>query len=523
MKKFNKKHMIFLIISFFISLSINLKTSINYKKQLPDYFINKFQFNIVFFLKTFFLAIIIILFLLIICKLINKIKIKKHDEYNNKRLAILFFAVLFLNNLLFLLTYYPGSNMNDTLLIIKSPIGMSSQHPLVYNLLLSGTYHIFYKIFQNSNISFFLTSITQTIIIDIILTYILVWFNKTFKNKLATIILFIYFVFVPIISNYNTVLIKDSLFAGFSLLLIPLIYKIIKTKGECFNNYKYLTIYSCVSLSISLIRNNGIYIIIMLFIILLIKYKKYLKNIIIALIITLILSKIPSFIGEKKLFQEKVGIPIQQISYVVTYNQKGISDEDKKYINKIMNLNDIKENYNPYSVDTIKWNDKFNRPYLNKTKEKFIKTWISIMKNNFLEYVKSYLLTTYELYSIEKFNPVQSRFLGLDTTYEKIDGLKHKNIFSKKTERKLDKFYKKTTIYFSNGTCFIILLILIFYIVYIKKNEYLLLTIPLLGTWLTLMISAPIAYALRYMAIYVYYLPIIILIILLKKSQTMIK
>lgn len=518
MKKFNKNHIIYLIISFFISLSINLKTFINYKKKSSDYFINKFKFDIVFFFKIFVLTIIIVLFLIIICKLINKIKIKKHNEYNNKRLAIIFFGVLFFNNLLFLLTYYPGSNMNDTLLIIKSPMGMSSQHPLIYNLLLSGTYHIFYQVFQNSNVSFFLTSIVQAIIIDIILTYLLVWFNKTFKNKLTTTILFIYFGFLPIISNYNTVLIKDSLFASFNLLLIPLIYKIINTKGECLSNSRFLFALLSVTLSISLIRNNGIYVVIILFMILSIKYKKTFKKIITILIIVIILSKTPALIAEKQLFQEKVGIPIQQISYVVKYNEKSISNEDKKYINKIMNLNDIRKNYNPYSVDTIKWNDKFNRVYLNSTKEKFINTWINIMKNNFLGYIKSYLLATYELYSVEKFNPTQSRFLGLDTSDEKIEGLKHQSIISTNIEKKLKQFYKKTTIYFSNGTCFLILLILLFYIIYINKKEYLIFTIPLLGTWLTLMISAPISYALRYMLIYVYYLPIIILIILLKQN-----
>lgn len=518
MKKFNKNYIMYLIISFFISVSINLKTSINYKKKTPNYFISKFQFDIVFFFRIFILSIIIVLLLLTLSKLIKKIRIKECDEYNNKRLAIIFFVVLFFNNLLFLLTYYPGSNMNDTLLIIKSPIGMSSQHPLIYNLLLSGNYHVFYKIFQNPNISFFLTGVGQMIIIDTILTYLLVWFNKTLKNKLTTTILFIYFGFLPIISNYNTALIKDSLFASINLLLIPLIYKIINTKGKCLSNSRFLFILLSVTLTISLIRNNGIYIIIMLFIILSIKYKKNFKKIITILIIVIILSKIPTFIAEKQLFQEKIGVPIQQISYVVKYNEKSISNKDKMYINKIMNLNDIKENYNPYTVDTIKWHSKFNRLYLNNTKEKFIITWINIMKNNFVEYIKSYLLMTYELYSVEKFNPVQSRFLGLDTGDEKIEGLKHQSIIFKNTEKKLNHFYEKTTVYFSNGTCFLILLILLFYIIYINKKEYLIFTIPLLGTWLTLMISAPISYALRYMLIYVYYLPIIILIILLKQN-----
>lgn len=525
----NKKiisKIITIVISLILGMIIILKENINYNKGYPIEFINNFHFYLEIFLKSIIIGLICYILIILLFKLLDKIKLKNYKkEYSNKIICIISFLGIFITNLIFLITYYPGSNMNDTLFIISGPISSSGQHPIIYNLWLSCTYNIFYKLFNNMNLAYFLTSIVQVIIMTSIITLIIRWFNKKFKNKTATIILLIYYIFIPIVSNYNIVLIKDSLFSIVLLLHIPLLYELIKTKGEILKNKKYLVFMFIIFLSTILVRNNGLYIILFLSFVLLIIYKNYIKYLLPIVLTAIIISFIPNLVISKQenLFQEKVGIPIQQLSYIIKHDSKNIKKENKTYLNKIMNLTDIKENYNPYSVDTIKWHKKFNREYLDKTKIKFIKTWFTILPTHFESYIKSYLLTTYELWSFEKFNPIQSRFLGIDKSdyynQEEFKNLENKTIFPKKIQQSLEKYYEKTTIFFGNGTCFWILIVTMLYTIYKNKTKYLILSLPLIGLWLTLMISSPISYALRYMSPYIYMLPFIIAITFITKDK----
>ena len=219
------------------------------------------------------------------------------------------------------------------------------------------------------------------------------------------------------------------------------------------------------------------------------------------------------------MFQEKVGIPIQQIAYVVKYNENSINKNDKDYLEKIMNFDLIKEKYLYYSVDSIKWDNNFNRDYLDKTKSKFINTWFNIMTNNFDNYVKSYILMTYNLFTIDNYNPVQSRFLELDieeyrNSSERFNDLNNSNILPNSINNSLIKFYDHTTIYINNGLLFFILLFMSLYSIIKKKKELIILFIPLIGVYLTLLISVPLSFALRYMSSFLYCLPIISLLII---------
>ena len=60
--------------------------------------------------------------------------------------------------------------MIDTFFILNSPIYISNQHPILYNLLIYVPFVLFNKITNNINLSYFLLSIVQLITIDVIIT-----------------------------------------------------------------------------------------------------------------------------------------------------------------------------------------------------------------------------------------------------------------------------------------------------------------------------------------------------------------
>ena len=514
------KNIITYIICLLFCFSFILTKEIGSSKLFPTEFINNFHFSFMFFLKSIILSLIVFVITKLLIYVIKKVKFKKNNTLNNK-IFILIFLLIFSSGLLFLLTYYPVENMGDTLYILYSPISIATQHPLFYNLSIYIPYKIFLKLFSNVNLALFLTSTIQLIIMSSIITFILWWFNKTFKNKLLTIILSIYFVIVPIISNYNVALIKDSIFAGILLLYIPILYNVIITKGKWIDNKKNMILSSIVFILTSLIRNNGFYIIIFILFILIINYRKYYKSWILLLIISFISYKAPTlFVKDKPLFQEKVGVPIQQIAYTAFVD--GDIKNNKEYLDKWFINGDIKSHYSPYATDTIKWSSDFDSEYFNSNEKELFSTYFDLLPNNFESYVKSYLLITYGYWNLDEINYNQSRFLGLDDTDENaiklFPELHEKQLFPDIIQNFLTSFYETFTTYLSGGICLWILMFIIIYLINTNRYKYIIILLPLIGNFLTLMLSGPLSMAFRYTVGYAYLLPIIISIVLIKNN-----
>lgn len=513
-------YLLSLLFSFALIIMNNIKFNPN---EIPLDFINNFHFNFNFFIKTILLSIPIFLSLYGLNIVLSKINIKTERKVNIKKISIITFISILITGLIHLITYYPGNSMPDTFFIINAPIYVSKQHPIVYNLLISVPYYIFNKLFSN-NISFFLISIIQLLIIDLIITFVIAWYYKTFKHKKTTIFLSLYFSLVPIITNYNTTIIKDSVFCVILLLYLPILYSIINSNGEWINNKKNIIYLLLLLIGTTLIRNNGIFMIFVVLLILLLSYRKYYKKWLLVLIITILVSSTTKLVPSEQtnLFQEKVAVPLQQLGYLV-YTDGPISKEGKKYLNELIPTEEFKSKYNPYYVDFIKWDYNFNKEYLDKNNIEFIKIWFKNLPNNFEDYVKSYMLVSYGTWAPDKFIDQQSRFLGLgeipNTSNNFFENLQNKNILPKKINNALTSFYDKTTIYFSGGVCLWTLLILSLYVIYKKNYKYLILSTPLLAIWITLMLASPLSVAFRYMSPFAYMLPFIISITIISCNK----
>lgn len=524
----NNKNKFYLISNYLLSLlfSFALIVMNNIKfnpSKIPLDFINNFHFNFNFFFKTILLSIPIFLSLYGLNIILSKINIKTERKINVKKLCIINFISILITGLIHLITYYPGNSMPDTFFIINSPIYTSKQHPIVYNLLISIPYYIFNKLFS-SNISFFLISIIQLLIVDLIITFVIAWFYKTFKHKKTTIFLSLYFSLVPIITNYNTTIVKDSIFCVILLLYLPILYSIINSNGEWINNKKNIVYLLLLFIGTTLIRNNGIFMIFIIIFFLLLSYRKYYKKWLLVLIITILVSSATKLVPSEQinLFQEKVAVPLQQLGYLI-YTNGPISKEGKNYFNELMPTEEFKSKYNPYYVDYIKWDPNFNGLYLDENNIEFIKIWFKNLPNNFEDYVKSYMLVSYGTWAPDQFVDEQSRFLGLGkipkTSNNLFENLQNKNILPKKVNNVLSSFYETTTIYFSGGVCLWTLLILSLYVIYKKNYKYLILSTPLLAIWLTLMLASPLSVAFRYMSPFAYMLPFIISITIISCNK----
>lgn len=511
MKKINIPILIF---SFFLSLSINLKIEII--KSL-DIFINKFNINILFIIKTIILGLIIYLLLFFLFKFVDKIPLKKDKFQLDKKRLIIIFISIFMTTFIYLLTHYPAVYLNDTIFMIYYPFGRGS--PVLYGIVMSVIFFSI-KYFLSSSITVFIMSIIQSIISSLILTYVIYVFNKKVKNKVLTIILSCYYIFVPIISNYNMTLNKDTPFSLLMILFVLLIWDIVDTKGKILSNGKFIFKLIVISILIISVRNNGLFIVLLSLLLIFIKYgfKNYklkfsvvLFSIIISSLIPLLFLKMKNEDFPKR---ELYTIPIQQVSYVVKYKSDSLSKNDYLLLSRfIKNPNKtISENYNPYCVDFIKFNENFSDDAFNENYKDFLKLWIKLAPNNISAYTKSYLLSTYDLWSINKLEKAQSVFWKASTSFVDYDKrIYNKVIINKSVNNIFIKFYDIFNTYLNPAGCFILLMVTLLYSNLKKRKKALIISFPLILLWLILMLGTPLSSALRYMAPYIYILPIIML------------
>ena len=185
--------------------------------------------------------------------------------------------------------------------------------------------------------------------------------------------------------------VKDSLFFIGILIMEFCIFKMIKY-DEKYNNKNWIVFAVSICL-VNLFRNNGIYIILITlpFLVLILKKRNKLKVVGVILVTIILCSVMQKGIIKYNDIKsgniaEALSIIIQQTSrYVVTYD---ITDEEKEIIEKIVLIEDIKDNYNPETVDYVKAKVKSNIP------KEDLKDYFTIWFKMFLKHPGVYFTAT---------------------------------------------------------------------------------------------------------------------------------
>ena len=515
----NKRNILTFIISILFIIMVFFTFYIGKPASYNKEFINSFNFEYIYIFPIIFLSIVFYIILKTILKLVSKINIYESKKIiNSKIIFIISFITIFLSGLLFLLTYYPGTGMVDTAQILSNPILFSNQYPLIYSLISSFIFNTMFKITNSSNFSYFILSLLQLIFMTSIISYVIYWMHKKFKSNIISIITIIYFNIFTIFSNLNSAHLRDSIFSVLILLLITIIYEIIESNLNYLdsdkNRFKLMFVSMCMIFS----RNNAFIILLVLIILLVIKYKRHYKYFTVLFLFILVLCNLKIFLPKKYhnkgFYQESISVPIQQISYVIKY--KNIDDNDKKFLDNIIYTDTIRELYDPYMVDKIKWNHMFNSYYLNNHRQEFNNIWFKYLKRYPKEYLKAYILNTYSLWSINEYNSWESSFFIIDSGYRT---LYNQRILPNDIYLLLDFIYKKTTKFINNGSLFWIYVFLFLLAIYKNKKKYLIIFIPFICLWINHMVASPLSSALRYMSPLAYALPFIVGIVFYKEKD----
>ena len=373
-------------------------------------FYGKFQMfiSVINFIGYFWLFQNILTFLLLSLKGKKKgqeetIDKEKKDKFFNRH-PILFYTLCFLICWLpYIIIFYPGTMNMDSLFEIEQYLGeidWTTHHPIFPTII----FGIFMKLgsfyLSNDNLGLFLNNIFQIFLGAILLSYSIHYLYKLTKSKKIKYGLLLFFAFFPIwpINFYTEV--KDIYFSMAILLYMIFSMKFIVANGNL--NPKEWMVYLLSMIFVYLFRNNGIFIILFSFPFLAIVVKKMEKIKIItcsilAIVFCMIFTQIYRQANDikKGCVAEALSIPFQQTArYVMEYE---LTEEEENTINKIIDIKDIKENYNPEIVDYVKGKYKQTTATNEDLKEYFI-AWFNMFLKHPAVYFEATMNSAYGYY-----------------------------------------------------------------------------------------------------------------------------
>lgn len=355
---------------------------------------------------------------------------------------------------------------------------------------------------------------------DYVISYaIMVLYRKNAAAWLCVLVA-CYFSFAPLFSTYAVSAIKDTPFSTALFYLVILLWELADSKGEWLENPVFCIKCIIAVGVITAFRSNGLPIALGTFFILLWVYKRYREKVLLSFLLPIgIVWLLAEFLlpyGVEKYFQESVGIPLQQIGAVVA-RDKELTAEQERYLYHILPQEAWKQ-YAPGCADNLKWNKDFDREYLNETKEEFLRIWLELMPEHLPTYIEAYIMDTYGIWGIETRNSEQYYIKDI---WQNELGLYQDSPLPVSVR---DFFYRIycnhiTYRYLSAGTAFWVLFMVTIFGLGKRDDRFVAAFSPAWFCFFSLMLSAPIAFAFRYVFFMALLFPFLLIIPFLYDSQ----
>lgn len=491
--------------------------------------------------------------------LFPKISTSKLKETTNKVYNFIFIKHSFIMPLViilicwlpYLIAYYPGilgadqsnqvkqflgydipewSASNSTKLIDEN-VKITNHHPVLHTIGIGLCAKLGLAI-GNVNFGIFIFTLMQYILLGIALANIINFMKKLKVPYWIKVLSLLLFALSPTIAVCSVQVNKDVIFASLIILYVIRLYELIKS-----SNNKKLTIKNCIgiiilSLLVCLFRNNGIYAIVLSLPFVAIIDKLNRKQILISSITVLIIYQLiisvilPLFKIPNSGIREMLSVPFQQTARYVKEHGDEVTEEEKQIIDKILDYDTLAERYDPLLSDPVKRD--YNKNATTEDLINYFKVWFA----QFLKHPTTYIQATmnnvygyfypetnlrqynyYMVNSIEDINEIENFDYGY------IDELQGERHFIKGIASIITKF---PGISWTMNIAFNVWLIMIIfvYLIYSKKNRYIIYLLPFISIILVCILS-PVNAAYRYSISFIFGMPLTVAIFIdiLKQKQ----
>lgn len=295
------------------------------------------------------------------------------------------------------LAVFPGIYSYDAypqVLQIIGGQGLSAHHPLLHTWLLNGCF-IFGKWLTNDyNMGLMLYTLIQMAFMAAVFAYVLKRMRSYRIPAAVRVFSFLFLAVNPIVQIWVCLTTKDTIFAGFFLLVMVETVGLITDSRNFFRSKLNVIRFIAWCILMCLFRNQGIYILYLMGIVLVLCLRGFRKKCLLtflsaAVAVNIFTGPISNGLGvEPANPREALSVPIQQIARVLTQDPDHVTQEEKdtvyeyipeEYVNQYLNV----------TSDTVK--EGFNAEQFREDPLPFFKVWLSIGIKNISAYVDAFL------------------------------------------------------------------------------------------------------------------------------------
>ncbi len=275
---------------------------------------------------------------------------------------------------------------------------MTNHHPVLHTLLL-GNFIKLGRFFGSDNLGLFMYSVFQTIILSSALASTIKFLKKNNVSLKARIIVLFIYLFVPMFPLYAMSGVKDTIYTALIIYYVMFMFDFVKNKKEEKLSIKNMIIIIVNLLLITMFRNNGIYVIVLSFPLLIFLSKKNVFRTLSIFILTIGMygcySKVilPSFGIADGSIREALSIPFQQTARYVKEHGNELSNDDVKVIDKILGYEDLSVRYKPRISDPVK--NGYNKYATKDDLKQYFMVWFDGLKKHPDTYIQSTLNNVY--------------------------------------------------------------------------------------------------------------------------------
>jgi len=439
-----------------------------------------------------------------------------------KHQKLLVFLIIFVIWFLGYLALFPGvydyDAGNKIYEFVNPSYGVGTRYAVLHSAILYFFVRSGQLLFDSAQIGFGVYIFLQMLFIIYVCSTICNYIFERFQNRKFLVLSVAFFVFFPHLMVISVSSYQDVLFGGVFALIVLKTIKLVENPRGFFSKWQQSAIYILLVLLLCMLRNNGIYVILLSVPLFLLLLKNFRIKALVLLLIPILLFEFYSGpvlagLGVRKddPLREMLSIPLQQLARVYTYRIDTLDNDQLYYLLELVPAKDLAVYpYNPSIADRQKAN--LNVELLRSDVSKFFNVYLSAGARNPRTYLEAAMMNTLGFWYPTKGYPDPRmyhpylEFKMMDFSYPWVPAtiqIDRTSLFPA-YERLLNKliyqnFLTNTpfiSVFFTMGSYFIIFLLMITVVLY-RKSYILLVPIALIFSLYTTIFLGPVA-LLRY-------------------------
>lgn len=329
----------------------------------------------------------------------------------HRRLRLIIFAALMVCYLPYLIVYWPGLVLNDTLSSISQALEMTplvNHHPVLYTLFIRLCMAIGEALLHSRTAGYALYTLSQMLYVSACLAYLIDWVSRHVRRSgTAAAAMTALFGLVPYFASYSVAGWKDPVFSvSVAVLSVMLLDDAIHSKEK--HALRSIAAYWGMLLMTAFSRTNGIGVIacVAIWQLVCLIARKAAKRALRPGMLAATLASIAVFIvvhgpvfsamGVTTDKREVNSLVLQQMARVAALGGD-MTESDRAFLDALLPLEQYKETYRPCCVDLLKWDENFSTAAM---EEGMYGHWLSMLLRTPVAYIEAWELNTFGFWTL---------------------------------------------------------------------------------------------------------------------------